>query len=89
MSKGLVDNEMQTSDLDNNEIQPNCIAEILNEIYEKGERYSELLFEKGLTVDDVDVCFECKSDKVGFVFRSKTKKAYDVMTELKENAELI
>ena len=73
MSKGLVNNEMQS----------NCIAEILNQAYEKGERYSELLFEKGLTVDDVDVCFECDGNKVGYVFTSKTKKAYDVMTELK------
>lgn len=85
MSKELVNNEMQTSDLDNNEMQSNCIAEILNQAYEKGESYLELLFEKGLTVDDVDVCFECDSNKVGYVFRSKTKKAYDVMTELKGN----
>ena len=34
MSKGL----------DNNKLQPNCIAEILNQVYEKGESYSELLF---------------------------------------------
>lgn len=68
-----------------NKLQSNCIAEILNQVYEKGERYSELLFEKGLTIDDIEVYFECKSNKVGFVFRSKTKKAYDVMTELKGN----
>ena len=79
MSKELVNNEMQS----------NRIAEILNQAYEKGEEGLQLLFEKGLTIDDIEVYFECKSNKVGFVFKSKTKKAYDVMTELKENAELI
>lgn len=89
MSKELSRLCGMSKELDNNEMQSNCVAEILNQVYEKGEHYSELLFEKGLTVDDVDVCFECDGNKVGYVFRSKTKKAYDVMTELKENDELI
>lgn len=74
-----------SKELDNNEMQSKSVAEILNELYEKGESYLELLFEKGLTIDDIEVYFKCKSNEVGFVFRSKTKKAYDVMTELKGN----
>lgn len=87
MSKELVNNEMQTSDLVNNEMKSKSAAEILNELYEKGEEGLKLLFEKGLTIDDIEVYFECKSNKIGFVFRSKTKKAYDVMTELKRSEE--
>ena len=83
MSKELSRLCGMSKELDNNKSQSNCIIEILNQVYEKGERYSELLFEKGLTVDDV--CFECDGNKVGYVFSSKTKKAYDVMKELKGN----
>lgn len=89
MSKVLDNNEMRTSDLVNDEMKSKSAAEILNELYEKGEEALALLFEKGLTIDDIEVYFKCKSNEVGFVFRSKTKKAYDVMTELKGKSELI